>query len=135
MGDAELDVNPLVSVHIGITIPGPQEYSSIRTDVTFQNVNVLADIEPQLERCLEVAKQVYGATEQQLAEQAANASTLGIEGMGLAGRFDDFEKFARKRIEQIVEEMLRQKKIVDDLTPKDGPVYDTKTKKTTKKAE
>jgi len=112
------EVNPLVSVHVGITIPGPQEYSSIRTDCEFRNINVLHDIEPQLERCLEVAKQVYVAVEKQLAEQAANASTLAVEGLGLASRFDEFERFTKTRFEQIVNEVRRQRDLVESVTPK-----------------
>ncbi len=125
------DVNPLVSVHVGVTIPGPQEYSSVRVDTTFGNISVLHDIEPQLERCVEVAKQVYAAAEQQLAEQAANASTLGIEGMGLTGRFEDFEKFTRTRFEQIIAEVKRLGELVKSI-PGEKRVDDPPIKATSK---
>lgn len=120
-----IEVNPLISVHIGITIPGPQEYSSIRTDVEFRNINALFDIEPQLEKCTEVAKQTYAAVEKQLAEQAANISTLGIEGGS-----DFEERLARldKLIGFIIEEAKRQKTIVDKLVP-------ATAKKATKKTD
>lgn len=120
-----LEVNPLISVHIGITIPGPKEYSSVRTDVEFRNINALFDIEPQLEKCVEVAKQVYAAAEGQLAEQAANISTLGIEGgSGFEERLARLDKLTGF----IIEEAKRQKSIVDKLVP-------ATAKKTTKKTD
>jgi hypothetical protein len=89
-GDPEL--NPLVDISMGITIPGPQEYSSIRCDVRFSNINVAHDIEPQIQRCVEVARQVADAgVAPQLAEQVANASGFSVEGLGLNKAFEDFK--------------------------------------------
>jgi len=89
MEDPQL--NPLVDVSMGITIPGPQDYSSIRCDVRFSNINVAFDIEPQIEKCTEIARQVAEGVEKQLAEQVSNASGLNIEGLGLGKAFRDFK--------------------------------------------
>lgn len=84
--------NPLVSMHMGITIPGPQDYSSIRVDVDFRDINTAYDIEPQLEKCAAIARQVAEGVAVSLAEQVATASGLNVEGLGLAAKFEDFKK-------------------------------------------
>lgn len=84
--------NPLVSIHMGITIPGPQDYSSIRVDVEYKDINTEFDIQPQLDKCAEVARQVASGVETSLAEQVATASGLNIEGLGLATKFDEFKR-------------------------------------------
>lgn len=89
-GDPEL--NPLVDIAMGITIPGPQDYSSIRCDVRFSNINVAYDIDAQIEKCTEIARQVASGVEKQLAEQVANASGFNIEGLGLNKAFNDFKE-------------------------------------------
>lgn len=86
------ELNPLVDISMGITIPGPQDYSSIRCDVRFSNINVAHDIEPQIERCTEVARQVAEGVATQLGEQIANSSGLNIEGLGLNKAFNDFKE-------------------------------------------
>jgi len=75
---------PKVSIKAGVTVPGLQEYSSVRADVDFSDIDPAGDVAAQFELCLKVLESAEGYLDRGLAQQVANTSGLSIEGMGVA---------------------------------------------------
>ena len=81
-----------VSVHLGITYPGSVNFSSFRSDVTISDIEVEKDIPSQVEEALLAIIEIGTAAEEALAQQAANASGMAVEGVGLATEFYQFRE-------------------------------------------
>ena len=94
-----------ITVHLGLTLPGPQEYSSIRADVDLAEIDVDGDVEQQLAKCLEVVEKVADKAEVALAQRVSNASNLNVEGVGLAAEFADFRSKLRVSWDKLVERL------------------------------
>ena len=85
-----------VSLHMGITYPGAKEYSSFRTDITISNIDTKGDVDAQIKEAIDVISQIGDTAEETLAQQAANASGLAVEGVGLATEFYLFREKDKK---------------------------------------
>lgn len=97
---------PKVSVKLGITMPGPQEYSSFRADFAISDIDVDGDVEGQLADALRIGDRASIEAEAGLAQQAANLSGLNLEGVGVGAQFSEFkEKFGKawSRLKETVE--------------------------------
>lgn len=104
---------PDVSVHLGITYPGTKDFSSFRSDVTISNIDVKEDIDVQIKEALDAIIQIGEAAEEALAQQAANASGLAVEGVGLATEFYLFkekDKAWKKKVADKLKEVIEAKK-------------------------
>ena len=100
---------PFVTLHLGITIPGSQEYSSVRVDAEYVHIDTEGDVPAQIVRCREVADELESALEEDVAKKAANASGLSIEGMGVAGDLKSFQERMEIRTTSIIGEVERHK--------------------------
>lgn len=98
---------PKISVKLGITLPGPQQYSSFRADFGISDLDTDGDVEAQLEAALEAGEKASVQAEAGLAQQAANVSGITLEGVGVGQAFADFrEKFQpawKKLVEKVKE--------------------------------
>lgn len=79
-----------IIVHSGLTLPGKQEFTSFRVDVTFE-VDPDGDVEAQLESCAAAYAQTDTAVETSLCQQASDVSGLNFEGMGVADELREFK--------------------------------------------
>jgi len=104
---------PRISVHLGVTIPGEREYTSLRPDVTFSDIDTEGDVETQLSDCLAVYERVEQVAEKVLAQGLANTSGLSIEGLGLGAAFAAYKEKMKAWQENVVGELRRQKSIID----------------------
>jgi len=103
---------PEVSVHLGITYPGTKDFSSFRSDVTISNIDVKESIPEQVKESLEAIAEIGEAAEEALAQQAANASGLAVEGVGLATEFYMFrekDKAWKKKVGDKIKEVIDAK--------------------------
>lgn len=87
---------PKISVHLGVTLPGPSQYSSFRADVEFYDIDTDSNLEEQISACSETAVKVTESAEQSLAQQASNLSGLGIEGLGFGEQLKELQKRLKK---------------------------------------
>ena len=60
---------PKISVKLGLTLPGPEQYSSFRADFGISDVDTDGDVEAQLEMALEVGSKVAIQAEAGLASR------------------------------------------------------------------
>ena len=103
---------PEVSVHLGITYPGTKDFSSFRSDVTISNIDVKEDIDKQVAESLDAIIQIGEKAEEALAQQAANASGLVVEGVGLATEFYLFkekDKAWKTKVADKLKEVIKEK--------------------------
>ena len=104
-----------VSVHLGITYPGSKQFSSFRADVTISDIDVQGDIKEQLKEALEASIEIGKTAEDAVAQQAANASGLAVEGVGLATDFYEFKDALKKWQENVVGQVT---KLTEEVTAK-----------------
>lgn len=84
-----------VSVKLGLTLPGPQEYSSFRADFAIGEIDTEGDVEAQIKEALQAGEDAAIAAEAGLASTASNVSGLTLEGVGVGEQFNKFrEKFS-----------------------------------------
>ncbi len=124
-----------VSVHLGITYPGSKQFSSFRADVTISDIDVKMDlsdekrskdIEEQLKEALAASVKIGETAEEAVAQQAANASGLAVEGVGLASEFYGFKEALKKWQENVVDQV---KKLKDQIEPMKEVEKEDKKKK------
>ena len=84
-----------VTIHHGITLPGPSEYSSVRTDVTFTDIDPEGDVVEQIESCIAALTPMDERAQEVLGDQATNLTGLNFEGIGLGLKFETFAKKMR----------------------------------------
>ncbi len=94
-----------VSVHMGITYPGAKEYSSFRSDITIGEVDTEGNVDEQIKEALETIAKIGDTAEETLAQQAANASGLAVEGVGLATEFYLFREKDKKWKQKLADKM------------------------------
>lgn len=106
-----------VSVHLGITYPGSKQFSSFRADVTISDIDVKGNIKEQLKEALEASVEIGKVAEEAVAQQAANASGLAVEGVGLATDFFEFKDSLKKwqnnvvgQVEKLTKEVAERAK-------------------------
>ena len=102
-----------VSVHLGITYPGSKQFSSFRADVTISDIDVKGDIKEQLKEALEASIEIGKTAEEAVAQQAANASGLAVEGVGLSTEFYGFKETLKKWQENVVSQVTKLTKEVE----------------------
>lgn len=102
-----------VSVHLGITYPGSKQFSSFRADVTISDIDVKGDIDEQLKEALAASVKIGETAEEAVAQQAANASGLAVEGVGLASEFYGFKETLKKWQENVVDQVKKLKDQVE----------------------
>ncbi|KKK82220.1 hypothetical protein LCGC14_2805560 [marine sediment metagenome] len=73
-----------VTIRAGLTLPGPKEYSSIRSDVEFVDVDLDGDLKAQFEGGVKAIEEAEEYIDKSLAQQTANISGLSLEGLGVA---------------------------------------------------
>lgn len=73
-----------VTIRAGITLPGPKEYSSIRSDVEFVDIDPDGDLKAQFESGVKAIEEAEGYVDKALAQQVSNLSGLSLEGLGVA---------------------------------------------------
>lgn len=98
-----------VSVKLGLTLPGPQEYSSFRADFAITDIDTEGDVEAQLKEALQAGEDAAITAEAGLASTASNVSGLTLEGVGVGEQFTKFrEKFqpAWKELKAQVNELV-----------------------------
>jgi hypothetical protein len=103
---------PKVSLHMGITYPGAKDYSSFRSDITITDVDTEESIDEQIKKSLDAIAQIGDAAEETLAQQAANASGLAVEGVGLATEFYLFrekDKKWKQKLADKINELIEEK--------------------------
>ncbi len=112
---AEKDT-PKVTVHVNLKLPGPQQYSMIEVGAMFAGLDVNATKEAlsaQLDACAATTLTALPKVEEVVAQGIADASGMAVEGSGLRRQFASFEDFVNKRLQQIVEEVKRQREVID----------------------
>lgn len=97
---------PKIDVEIGVSLKLPNvDYGMIKPTVRFSDIDTDGDLEAQIKACVAAIGPIAEGVEQALAQEAANASGLSIEGLGLAGEFtafrDNSNAVTKKLIEQI----------------------------------
>lgn len=87
-----------VDVHLGITTPGPQEFSSVRADFTIHGVPIDLDdeeLEDTLAKATKTGDAVAVHVEAGVAQEISNSTGLTVEGAGVGQEFKEFkEKFS-----------------------------------------
>ena len=73
-----------ITIRAGLTLPGPKEYSSIRSDVEFVDVDLDGDLKAQFESGVKAIEEAEEHVDKALAQQVANLSGLSLEGLGVA---------------------------------------------------
>ncbi len=73
-----------VTIRAGLTLPGPKEYSSIRSDVEFVDVDLDGDLKAQFESGVKAIEEAEEHVDKALAQQVSNLSGLSLEGLGVA---------------------------------------------------
>ena len=73
-----------ITIRAGLTLPGPKEYSSIRSDVEFVDVDLDGDLKAQFEAGVKAIEQAEEHVDKALAQQVSNQSGLSLEGLGVA---------------------------------------------------
>lgn len=116
-----------VFIKNGLTLPGPQDFSSFRSDVAFE-VDTEGNIEEQIKECVEVAERVSVASEQALAQQAANLTGLSFEGLGIASAFKKFRVSFKREWEKLLGRVseLESKGSASTTNKKQRPASDKK---------
>ena len=105
---------PKISIKLGITIPGQKDYSSLRAETEFSEIDTEGDIKAQVEECLSAIEQTTQPAEEVLAQQISNLSGLSIEGVGIATKFENTMSRLRKSWDELVER-------VDNLEKEEKP--------------
>lgn len=101
---------PKISVKEGITLPIPnQQYSSVRPEIGFYDIDTDGDVDAQLAACRAAAEKVAAAVEDDVAQEAANLTGLNFEGRGVAARVVKLEEL----VEKVVKEVRRQKELTE----------------------
>ncbi len=85
-----------VTLHHGITLPGPSEYSSVRTDVTISDIDPEGDVVEQIDACMAALTPMDERAQEALGDQATNLTGLNFEGIGLGLQFKTFATNMRK---------------------------------------
>lgn len=93
---------PKISIKLGVTIPGQKEYSSLRAETEFSEIDTDGDIKAQVEECLAAIEQATQSAEEVLAQQISNLSGLNIEGVGIATKFENTMSRLRKSWDELV---------------------------------
>lgn len=83
---------PKVSVKLGLTLPGPEQYSSFRADFGISEIDTEGDVEQQLKDALAAGDRAAVVAEAGLAQQASNVSGITLEGVGVGQAFGEFRK-------------------------------------------
>ena len=73
-----------VTIRAGLTLPGSKEYSSIRSDVEFVDIDPNGDLKAQFESGVKAAAEAEEYIDKALAQQVSNQSGLSLEGLGVA---------------------------------------------------
>ncbi len=73
-----------ITIRAGLTLPGPKEYSSIRSDVEFVDVDLDGDLRAQFESGVKAIEEAEKHVDKALAQQVSNLSGLSLEGLGVA---------------------------------------------------
>ena len=107
---------PVVTVKLGISYPGTKQFSNFRADVTIGDIDVKGDIDEQLKEALAASIKIGETAEEAVAQQAANASGLAVEGVGLASEFYGFKETLKKWQENIVGQI---QKVTDQVEKED----------------
>lgn len=100
---------PKISIKAGITLPGQKDYSSLRAEVEFAEIETDGDIKTQIEECVVAIEQTTPAAEETLAQQLSNLSGLDIEGVGIATKFEEFKGKVRNWAQEMIDEMKELK--------------------------
>ena len=92
---------PKISVHLGVTLPIPgQDYSSLRVDVQFDDIDPERDVQEQLDTCEKLVLQTTEVAERALLQQATNMSGVSLDG-GLAKKVERLTSVVQRIIEHI----------------------------------
>ncbi len=104
-----------VSVHRGVTIPHPDKgnYTMWKTDITLSDIEVGDDVDTQIDEALGVAAKISASLAEPLAQDAADVSTLAIEGIGVAQQFEKFLIDDKAWKESVVKEVKKLQKMVE----------------------
>lgn len=109
---------PKVDIELGITVPYPDNnYANVRPTIRFSGIDPDGDVEAQLEACAEVYTKAVPIAEERLLQEASNLTAMNFEGIGVAAAFAAFEKYMVEQVKVIMDEVKRQKQIVDKLNP------------------
>ena len=131
---------PKVSVKYGLTLK-VADYNMLRVDVAFDDIDVNGDVQAQIAQCASVYGATSPAAEQAVADAAANASGLSIEGVGFGTALAEYKAKMKAWMENIVGEIKRQKGIIDNAAAMgiiptiDGRTADQPPEKPVKKAK
>lgn len=106
---------PKITIHAGVTLPGSQEYSSFRGDVTFTDIDTQEPLVPQLKECIEAVEETGRAVEEALATQASNLSGMNVEGVGIATEFQEFRRRLRTAWEDLVAKVNKHDDVIQAL--------------------
>ena len=104
-----------VSIHRGVTIPHPDKgnYTMWKTDITLSDIDTEGDVDAQIEEALGVAGKISASLAEPLAQDAADVSTLAIEGVGVAKQFEQFLVDDKAWKDSVVKEVTKLQKMVD----------------------
>ena len=105
---------PRVTLHLGVTLPGAQQFSSVRADVEVSNLEVGPEFEADLERALALVSLASPSVQEALAQRVADASGLAVEGVGLAAEFSLFKERLTRWQSNVVEEVKRQRELLEE---------------------
>lgn len=100
---------PKISIKSGITLPGQKDYSSLRAEVEFAEIETDGDVKTQIEECVTAIEQTTPAAEKTLAQQLSNLSGLNIEGVGIITQFEEFKSKVRDWAQEMIDEMKELK--------------------------
>ena len=96
---------PKISIKTGVTIPGQKDYSSLRAEVEFSEIETAENVQAQIEECVTAIEQVTPEAEKTLAQQLSNLSGLSIEGVGIVTQFEEFKGKVRNWAQEMIEQM------------------------------
>ena len=108
---------PKIGLKLGLTIPGPQQYSSLKPEIEISDIDADGDVDAQIAAALAALAKLYEAGEQQLAQEAANMGGLAIEGLGLATELKEFKAGFEEFKAHVVIQVKELKAKVAALTP------------------
>ena len=94
---------PKISMHLGITLPIPgKEYSSLRQDIEFNEIDTSGDIKAQLEECINAVLLASEPMDKTLSTIMTNSSGLDFAGAGLTTQFELFKEQTTRNLRKIV---------------------------------
>ena len=130
-----------VSVKLGLTLPGQEQYSSFRADFAISEIDTEGNVEQQLKDALAAGDRATIVAEAGLAQQASNLSGITLEGVGLGEQFAKFRanfsplwKKLISRVEKLEGDNTRITRIGAgfDAELEEKPAKKERVKKTTK---